>query len=79
VRDEHPPSGDPQTEAELRRAHAARLHQEVASMNTDNFVVRPKRQLVEHYRKPEAWDRLAQPKSVFQNERLGSGIYRAHT
>ncbi len=35
------------------------LHDEVAAMNLDNFVVRPKRRLVEKYAKPEAWDALS--------------------
>jgi type I restriction enzyme R subunit len=33
------------------------LHQQVAAMNLDNFVVRPQRQFVEKYAKPEAWQR----------------------
>ena len=31
------------------------LHGEVAAMNLDNFIVRPKRQLVEKYAKTESW------------------------
>lgn len=42
----------------LRSDVAEVLHSEVAAMNTDNFVVRPKRRLVEKYAKPEAWDSL---------------------
>jgi type I restriction enzyme R subunit len=49
------PHGQPQSEAEVRAAVAALLHQEVAAMNLDNFVVRPHRRLVEKYVKPEAW------------------------
>jgi type I restriction enzyme R subunit len=52
---------DPRTEAELRHAHAARLHEEVAAMNIENFVVRPRRQLVEHYARAEAWAKLSPP------------------
>ena len=37
---------------------AALLQSEVAAMNVDNFVVRPKRRLVEKYAKPEAWIEL---------------------
>ncbi|MCP9465110.1 MAG: DEAD/DEAH box helicase family protein [Nitrospira sp.] len=51
--------GDPRTNMEVRRAVAELLHQEVASMNLDNFVVRPHRRLVEKYAKPEAWVALA--------------------
>jgi type I restriction enzyme R subunit len=43
------------TTAQLRQSLTSRLHGEVASMNLNNFVVRPKRQLVERYAKPEAW------------------------
>lgn len=47
--------GEPTTEAEVRRINAELLHGEVAAMNLDNFVVRPKRRLVEKYAKAEAW------------------------
>jgi len=47
--------GEPTTEAEVRRVNAELLHGEVAAMNLDNFVVRPKRRLVEKYAKAEAW------------------------
>ncbi len=51
--------GEPSTEADVRRAMAAALHAEVAAMNLDNFVVRPKRRLVEKYAKAEAWTTLS--------------------
>ena len=38
---------DPSTEIGVRRHTAAMLHGEVAAMNVDNFIVRPKRQWVE--------------------------------
>jgi len=47
--------GDPKTEEEVRRVVAELLQREVASMNLDNFIVRPHRRLVEKYAKPEAW------------------------
>jgi type I restriction enzyme, R subunit len=47
--------GDPASEAEVRRAVAEVLHRETAAMNLDNFVVRPKRRIVEKFAKPEAW------------------------
>jgi type I restriction enzyme, R subunit len=55
------PSGypDPKTEGELRRILAARLHEEVLAMNAYNFVVRPKRQLIDAYRDPKAWLKLS--------------------
>jgi type I restriction enzyme R subunit len=46
---------------ELRKVRvdtAERLREEVAAMNLDNFVVRPKRKFVEIYSKPEAWGKL---------------------
>ncbi len=44
----------------LRADLASLLHAEVAAMNLDNFVVRPKRRLVEKYARPEAWAALAE-------------------
>jgi len=43
---------------ELRVDTASLLRGVVASMNIDNFVVRPKRAFVERYAKPEAWEVL---------------------
>jgi type I restriction enzyme R subunit len=48
----------PEKEASVRRATAEILRGEVAAMNPHNFVVRPKRRLVEKYGKPQAWDEL---------------------
>ena len=42
----------------LRAAVVGLLHGEVAAMNFANFVVRPKRRLVEKYAKPNAWTAL---------------------
>ena len=42
----------------LRGEVASLLHAEVAAMNLDNFVVRPKRRLVEKYAQPAAWTTL---------------------
>ena len=50
-----PPHGHPASEDEVRAQVAALLHREVAAMNLDNFVVRPRRRIVEKYAKPEAW------------------------
>jgi len=52
------PHADPRTMAEVRAQIAGRLHQEVAAMNFDNFIVRPHRRLVEQFAKAEAWIRL---------------------
>ena len=46
------------TDAELRKATAELLRSEVAAMNVNNFVVRPKRRLVEKYASGEAWNNL---------------------
>lgn len=62
--------GDPATEQALRRTVAERLHAEVSAMNLDNFVVRPKRQFVETYRKPEAWHRLSTGKAEELSEEV---------
>ena len=56
---------DPESQRQLREATSELLRKEVSAMNIDNFVVRPKRRLVEIYSKPEAWksikaDRVAE-------------------
>jgi type I restriction enzyme R subunit len=45
-------------EKDVRRAAAETLRHTVESMNLDNFVVRPKRRLVEKYAKRESWNVL---------------------
>lgn len=45
--------------AGLRGDVATQLQREVAAMNLDNFIVRPKRKLVETYAQPEAWGQLS--------------------
>lgn len=50
--------------AELREEFAGSLREEVAAMNTDNFVVRPKRRLVEEFAKDEAWGQLDREKAA---------------
>ncbi|MBW7924347.1 MAG: DEAD/DEAH box helicase family protein, partial [Burkholderiaceae bacterium] len=50
-----PPPGHPESDDEVRAQTAALLQKEVAAMNLDNFVVRPRRRLVEQYARPEAW------------------------
>jgi type I restriction enzyme R subunit len=47
--------GDPVTKDEVRRSLAELLHRETAAMNLDNFVVRPKRRIVEKYASLDAW------------------------
>jgi type I restriction enzyme R subunit len=50
--------GGPTTEAQVRIVVAELLHGHVAAMNRDNFVVRPKRRLVEKYADRGAWMKL---------------------
>ena len=52
------PYGGHLTEVQLRAEVAALLHQNVASMNVDNFVVRPQRKYVDKFAKGEAWQNL---------------------
>ena len=51
--------GDPKTDDAVRQTLADHLRREVAAMNLDNFVVRPRRRLVEKYAKPEYWVSLS--------------------
>jgi type I restriction enzyme R subunit len=53
-----PPPGHPESEEEVRTQTAALLQREVMAMNVDNFVVRPKRRLVQKYAAPKAWRSL---------------------
>jgi type I restriction enzyme R subunit len=46
---------EPTTEAGVRRTIAELLHSEVVAMNLENFVVRPKRRLVEKYAESDVW------------------------
>ena len=42
----------------LRNSIAQRLQQEVAGMNLQNFIVRPRRLWVERFAEPKAWEKL---------------------
>ena len=56
TRDQPAPSyPEPRTTLDVRRSTVELLHREVQSMNLENFIVRPKRRLVEKYAKAEAW------------------------
>ncbi len=66
-RDKHPAGAaepdlaalrDPVTDVEVRDALAMDLHGQVAAMNLDNFVVRPRRRVIEAYRDSAAWVKL---------------------
>ncbi|MEJ7715792.1 MAG: DEAD/DEAH box helicase family protein [Thermoleophilaceae bacterium] len=54
--DAHGDAGE--SERVLRQDTAGVLHEQVAGMNPDNFLVRPHRRLVEHYSERPAWDSL---------------------
>lgn len=47
------------TDAQLRAELSGQLHQQVAAMNLDNFVVRPRRKTVAHFANPESWHTLS--------------------
>ena len=49
---------DQLNDAQLRGEFAGLLHQQVAAMNLNNFVVRPQRKSVEKFAKFEAWNKL---------------------
>lgn len=53
-----PPDGDSVSISLLRNETAGLLHDKVASMNVDNFVVRPQRQFVEKFATAEAWQAI---------------------
>ena len=65
--------GEPRTDAELYRTLTDRLHGEVAAMNPDNFVVRPRRHLVEKYARRPAWANLS-PERVAELARELAGL-----
>ncbi|MDP2000568.1 MAG: DEAD/DEAH box helicase family protein [Rhodoferax sp.] len=50
--------GDLLTDAQLRGELSGFLHQQVAAMNLDNFVVRPRRKSVERFAKLTSWHTL---------------------
>ena len=51
---------------------AATLRQTVASMNPDNFLVRPHLELVERFRTPEAWEDITLKDLAALNERVAN-------
>lgn len=53
-----PPYGDTLTDGQLRQAIATMLHEKVAAMNMNNFVVRPQRRYVEKFADVAAWQKL---------------------
>lgn len=53
-------NAEPRNEIEVRRAIVERLHHEITAMNINNFVVRPKRRIIEKHAKLEDWTILSQ-------------------
>ncbi|MBS1169710.1 MAG: type restriction protein res subunit [Burkholderiaceae bacterium] len=53
-----PPYGEQLTMNQVRNDTAALLHQTVAAMKLDNFVVRPQRRHVEKFAKAATWEKL---------------------
>jgi type I restriction enzyme R subunit len=72
---QEPPAtyAEPRSDGEVRRSIAELLRHEVAAMNLDNFVVRPRRRLVEKYRNPEAWTVLP-PEALVELSREVAGL-----
>ncbi len=64
---------DPESNEELRAQILRQLQQEVASMNVDNFVVRPKRKSVEKYASEKAWSKIS-TKEIEELSREVSGL-----
>ncbi|MBS1720436.1 MAG: DEAD/DEAH box helicase family protein [Armatimonadetes bacterium] len=63
---------EPQTDDQLFRSIIELLKNEVSAMNTDNFIVRAKRRLVEKYQAGESWEVLDDEKlSELANEIAG--------
>jgi len=60
----------PTAEQQLRHGLATGLHQTVAAMNVDNFVVRPHRQMVEQYAQVEAWEQLGSEDYIALSSRV---------
>jgi len=52
--------GPEEPEAALRTETAELLRHEIAAMNVENFVVRPRRELVERFAEVKAWVKLSQ-------------------
>lgn len=59
IQEHQPFSKEPANDAELRQEVANLLYTEVAAMNSENFIVRPKRRFVEKYANSAAWASLS--------------------
>ena len=61
---------EPKTNAELRSKLANLLYTEVAAMNSENFVVRPKRRFVEQYANSKSWQSLSDEDFITLNQEI---------
>jgi type I restriction enzyme R subunit len=61
---------EPKTNAELRSQLANLLYTEVAAMNSENFVVRPKRRFVEQYANSKSWQSLSDEDFITLNQEI---------
>ncbi len=52
------PYGDVATDIQVRHEIAGFLHAQVTAMDPNNFIVRPRRRVVEKFEKPDAWGAL---------------------
>ncbi len=68
-----PPPRPPESDADVRAQTAALLHREVAAMSLDNFIVRPRRRIVEKYAQPESWTVLS-PESLSELSHQVAGL-----
>jgi len=60
-------------ERKVRADTASLLHQNVAAMKVDNFVVRPRREHVEKFAKESAWDELS-PEDIIELNTKVAGL-----
>ena len=69
--DSRPATENTEEAADLRDTTARHLHQIVAGMNLDNFLVRPHRENVLHYSDWSAWDELTTHEAGDLADKLG--------
>ena len=58
IAEERAQYGDASNEDEVRLETISLLRDQIAAMNVNNFVVRPRRRAVERFARPEAWSEL---------------------
>lgn len=73
---EHLQEGEQPNElGQLRHEYQDQLHEIVSKMNTDNFIVRPKRAYVEKYQDRTSWEELSAEEVVDIGENLAALPY----